>query len=409
MIGLTRTVFERCGRPVALRGRAVWAVALAVVLLAGGAVAPVAAQKPVTIGAPIALTGNLADSAAHVKRGYELWLEEVNARGGLLGRPVQFQFYDDRSDAATAARLTERLITSDKVDLLLAPFGTAGTSTASAVSEKNRMVMINHAGASEAIHKRGFKYIFQVVTPVPYYVEGTFPLAKKAGFKSLVFVARDYAAARDMEKAIREWAPENGIDIKMVEYFPAATTDFASYIARARDIQPDIWVSVGYPPEAIEMIRQMKATNYLPKMFVHNGVSQEDFLKAMGKDAEYAFGMSLYEPTLPTKGNPEFVKKFKAKYNYEPGYYAALGYAGCLILEEAVKKTGSLDQDKLAATLRSLKTETAFGPYAVSETGAQTAKKGLIVQVLKGHREIVWPFVQKTADAVLPMPDWSKR
>lgn len=217
---------------------------------------------------------------------------------------MQFKFYDDRSDAATAARLTERLITSDKVDLLLAPFGTAGTSTASAVSEKNRMVMINHAGASEAIHKRGFKYIFQVVTPVPYYVEGTFPLAKKAGFKSLVFVSRDYAAARDMEKAIREWAPENGIDIKMVEYFPAATTDFASYIARARDIQPDIWVSVGYPPEAIEMIRQMKATNYLPKMFVHNGVSQEDFLKAMGKDAEYAFGMSLYEPTLPTKGKP---------------------------------------------------------------------------------------------------------
>jgi hypothetical protein len=133
---------------------------------------------------------------------------------------------------------------------------------------------------------------------------------------------------------------------------------------------------VGYPPEAIEMIRQMKATNYLPKMFVHNGVSQEDFLKATGKDAEYAFGMSLYEPSLPTKGNADFVRRFKAKYNYEPGYYAALGYAGCLVLEEAVKKTGSLDQDKLAATLRSLQTETAFGPYAVSETGAQTAKKG---------------------------------
>ncbi|MBI2218415.1 MAG: amino acid ABC transporter substrate-binding protein [Candidatus Rokubacteria bacterium] len=377
-------------------------------LLASG-VTPVAAQKPVVIGAAIALTGNLADSAAHVKRAYDLWLEEVNARGGLLGRPVKFQIYDDRSDAGTAARLTERLITSDKVDLLLSPFGTAGTSTASAVSEKHRMVMVNIAGASESIHQRGFKYIFQVVTPVPYYVEGTFPLAKKAGYKSLVFVARDYAAARDMEKAVRRWAPENGIEVKMVEYFPAATTDFASYIARARDIQPDIWVSVGYPPEAIEMIRQMKATNYLPKMFVHNGVSQEDFLKATGKDAEYALGMSLYEPTLPTKGNPEFVKKFKAKYDYAPGYYAALGYGGLLVLEEAVTKAGGLDQDKLAATLRSLKTETPFGPYAVSETGAQTAKKGLIVQVLKGHREIVWPFSQKTADAVLPMPGWNAR
>jgi branched-chain amino acid transport system substrate-binding protein len=385
------------------------AAALVAALVAAAGLVPAAAQKPVTIGAPLALTGNLADSAIHVKRGYDLWLDEVNARGGILGRPVQFQTYDDRSDAATAARLTERLITSDKVDLLLAPFGTAGTSTASAVSEKHRMVMVNVAGASESIHQRGFKYVFQVVTPVSYYVEGTFPLAAKAGYKSLVFVSRDYAAARDMEKAIKVWAPQNGIEIKMLEYFPAATTDFSSYIARARDLQPDIWVSVGYPPEAIEMIRQMKATNYLPKMFVHNGVSQEDFLKATGKDAEYALGMSLYEPSLATRGNAEFVKKFKARYGYEPGYYAALGYASCLILEEAVKKTGSLDQDKLAATLRSLKTETPFGPYAVSETGAQTAKKGLIVQVLKGHREIVWPFNQKTADAVLPMPAWDKR
>jgi branched-chain amino acid transport system substrate-binding protein len=403
---IVRTEGSRCS---AVRMRAMLAVALGSGLIVGGGVAPAAAQKPITIGAPLALSGNLADSAAHVKRGYDVWLEEVNARGGLLGRPVQFQVYDDRSDAATSARLTERLITSDKVDLLLAPFGSAGTSTASAVSEKSRMVMVNVAGASESIHQRGFKYIFQVVTPVAYYVEGTFPLAAKAGYKTMVFVSRDYAAARDMEKAIRVWAPQNGIEIKMVEYFPAATTDFSSYIARARDLQPDIWVSVGYPPEAIEMIRQMRATNYLPKMFVHNGVSQEDFLKATGKDAEYAFGMSLYEPSLPTRGNADFVRKFKAKYNYEPGYYAAVGYGSCLVLEEAVKKTGSLDQDKLAATLRSLQTETPFGPYAVSETGAQTAKKGLIIQVLKGHREIVWPFPQKTADAVLPMPAWNKR
>ena len=194
-----------------VRMRAMLAATLGAALIVAGGLTPAAAQKPITIGAPLALSGNLADSAAHVKRGYDLWLEEISARGGLLGRPVQFQVYDDRSDAATAARLTERLITSDKVDLLLAPFGSAGTSTASAVSEKHRTVMVNVAGASESIHQRGFKYIFQVVTPVAYYVEGAFPLAAKAGYKSMVFVARDYAAARDMEKAIRVWAPQNGI------------------------------------------------------------------------------------------------------------------------------------------------------------------------------------------------------
>ena len=384
----------------------------AALAILGALSAPALAQsgEPITIGVALSQTGNLADSAAHYRRAIELWRDQKNAAGGLLGRPVALQMYDDRSDPATAARLYERLITSDNVDLLLSPFGSAGTAAATPVAEKHGRVIINAGGASEAIQQRGFKNVFQTAARISSYVDGVVPMAKANGYKSMVFIARDYSAARDMEKALSAQAEEAGIELQAVEYFPAGTADFSSYIARARDTKPDMWISVGYPNEAIEMVRQMRATNYLPPYFLHNGVSQEDFLEAAGQDGEYALGMSLYEPSLDTKGNKEFVTTFNEAYGYEPGYYAAFGWAGVNVLSEAVEKVGSLDQDKLRETLKTMETQTAFGNYKVDpETGMQIGIKGLIVQVQSGKRQIVWPDDVATAKPVLPMPQWSER
>ena len=313
--------------------------------------------------------------------------------------------YDDRSDPATSARLYERLITSDKVDLLVSTIGSAQAATATAVAEKHKRIMINGGGASESIQQRGFKYIFQTAARISAYVDGVEPLMKKYNVKSLAFVSRDYAAARDMEKVVKGQAQRNGVNMVLDEYFPSGNVDFSSQIARARQAKPDLWVSVGYPNEAIEMMRQFRASNYTPKIFVHNGVAQEDFLRATGKDGEGAIGMSLYEPSLKTSGNAEFVKNFKARYNYEPGYYSSFGYVAVYVLGEAVKKAGTLDQDKLRDTLQTLKLDTVMGKHEVEpKTGMQVGIRGLLVQVQNGQREIIWPEELKSAEAKVPMP-----
>jgi branched-chain amino acid transport system substrate-binding protein len=361
-------------------------------------------QGTVRIGIALSETGNLADSAKHYWRGVELWRDDVNARGGLLGKKVEFVVYDDRSDPATSARLYERLITSDKVDLLISTIGSAQTATATAVAEKHKRVMINGGGASESIQQRGFKYIFQTAARISAYVDGIDPLMKKYKVKSMAFVSRDYSAARDMEKVVKGMAQKNGVEMVLDEYFPSGTVDFSSQIARARQTKPDLWVSVGYPNEAIEMTRQFRASNYMPKIFVHNGVAQEDYLKAAGKDAEGAIGMSLYEPSLKTAGNAEFVKNFEARYHYQPGYYSSFGYTAVTVLEAAVKKAGSFDQEKLRDVLTTLKMDTIMGKHEVDpKTGMQLGIRGLLVQVQNGKREIVWPDDLKTAEAKLPL------
>ncbi|HTB03936.1 MAG TPA: amino acid ABC transporter substrate-binding protein [Bradyrhizobium sp.] len=368
------------------------------------------AADPVRIGVALSQTGNLADSAAPYFRGLDLWREQANARGGLAGRPVEFVVYDDRSDPATAARLYEKLITGDKVDFVISSLGSATAATGSAVAEKHKMLMINGGGAAEAIQQRGFKYVFQTAARISSYADGVIPMVEKYHVKSIALVSRDYAAARDISKAIKESL--NGRDVKVVmdEYFPAGTADFSSQIAKGQQLQPDLWIGLLYPSEAIETVRQFHSMNYMPKLFIANGVSQQDFIAAAGQDAEYALGMSLYEPSLPSEGNKEFVKTYREKYNGDPGYYAAFGFVAGTVLEAAVKQAGSIDIEKVRDVLTTLKMGTVMGKHEVDPaTYMQIGVRGLLVQIQNGKREVIWPEEFKTAEPKLPIPAWDKR
>jgi branched-chain amino acid transport system substrate-binding protein len=368
------------------------------------------AADPVRIGVALSQTGNLADSAAPYFKGLDLWREQANARGGLAGRPVEFVVYDDRSDPATAARLYEKLITGDKVDFVISSLGSATAATGSAVAEKHKMLMINGGGAAEAIQQRGFKYVFQTAARISSYADGVIPMVEKYHVKSIALVSRDYAAARDISKAIKESL--NGRDVKVVmdEYFPAGTADFSSQIAKGQQLQPDLWIGLLYPSEAIETVRQFHSMNYMPKLFVANGVSQQDFIAAAGQDAEYALGMSLYEPSLPSEGNKEFVKTYREKYNGDPGYYAAFGFVAGTVLEAAVKQAGSIDIEKVRDVLTTLKLGTVMGKHEVDPaTYMQIGVRGLLVQIQNGKREVIWPEEFKTAEPKLPIPAWDKR
>ena len=372
---------------------------------------PARAQStPIRIGIALSQTGDIADSAGHYFRALELWRTQTNAAGGLLGRQVEFVIYDDRSDPATAAKLYERLITSDNADLLLSSIGSAQTATGSAVAEKHKRVFINGGGAAEKIQLRGFHYVFQTAARTSAYLDGIEPLVRDYKFKTIAYVSRDYAAARDSENTLKGIAERTGAAIVMTGYFPQGTVDYSSQIAQARDLNPDIWMSIGYPNEAIEMVRQFHAVNYLPKAFVHNGVSQDDFIKATGKDGEDALGVSLYEPVTKTAGNPEFVAAFRAAYNYSPGYYSGFGYTAATVLAKAVTTTGSLDQEKLRETLTTLQMDTIMGHHQVDpKTGMQIGVHGMLVQVVDGKREVIWPQEYRTVEPRIPEPGWDQR
>lgn len=372
------------------------------------AAAPAFAQQSVIVGAALPETGILADLAADLRKSLLLWQEEVNAAGGLLGRRVELQLLDDRSESMDAGKLYERLITEHKVDLLIGPFGSAATLGASAVAERNRRVMINATGAVRAVHRSGYRYVFQSVAPLGSYGAGALELARALGLKRVMLLARDDPTAREMAARTREDAPAQGIAAGDVEVYPQGAADFTSQVARARAAGVEAWIAFGLPQDAAEMVKNLRKLGFAPRLFVAQGAADPEFIKRVGQDAELAVGISSYDRRAATRGNAQFVQAYAKKWSAEPGHLAAEGYAAAKILEEAVRRAGSLEQEKLREALAALEFDTPLGPYKVDRSGAQVATRPMLVQVQRGRRELVWPEAYATA-RLQPYPAWDAR
>jgi branched-chain amino acid transport system substrate-binding protein len=158
----------------------------------------------------------------------------------------------------------------------------------------------------------------------------------------------------------------------------------------------------------IVVARQMKEQDINVKMFGNSGAVVE-FQQALGNAAEFAYGLSAWEPSLPNPGIKEFVEDYQKEFNRPPSFHAAGAYGSCQIFMEAARRAGSLDSEKLRDELLKLKTKTIFSDYAVDERGYQTANKGLFIQWQDGAKVVVWPDELATAKPRFPTPPWSQR
>ncbi len=181
-------------------------------------------------------------------------------------------------------------------------------------------------------------------------------------------------------------------------------------MAKARAMQADAWIAFGEVRDAAEMVKSFKRLGYAPRLFFARSAVGAKFVSMVGQDAEFALGAMEYDPRFATPANQTFVKTFTAKWSAPPGPAGAEGYAAATVLAEGLRRAGTADPDKLRVALGSLVTATVLGEYKVDPaTGEQTATRPVLVQVLKGRAEVVWPRSLETAKQVLPYPQWSER
>jgi branched-chain amino acid transport system substrate-binding protein len=367
------------------------------------------AQQPaVVVGAVVSQTGMLAPLAADYRKGLEVWAEQANAAGGLLGRRIELRLLDDGSDAVRTGQLYREMIRAGQVDVLIGPFGSAATLMAAAEAERARRVLVNGAGASRAVHRRGTRYVFQVAVPNAAYGDGVVALARAAGLQRLFILARDDLTSREMAQAAHDLATRYGLEPALAIY-GAATDDFSLLIEKARASQADAWIAFGGLRDAADMVRSLKKLEYAPGLFFTRAAAHPGLIDLVGQDAEFTLGATEYEPRFPTLGNAEFVRAFRAKWSAPPGSSAAHGFAAGTVLAEAVRRAGSLDQEKLRDTLAALETNTVLGGYRVdAQSGAQVAATVAVVQIQKGRPAVLWPEWLQTATRE-PYPAWTER
>jgi len=379
-----------------------FAGAAAVVALLGPTLAQ--AQAPIKIGASLSLTGTYAQP------GYELCADHLNAKGGLLGRKVEFVFYDDQSMPATGVRLYEKLITEDKVDAVMGPYSSPITEAVANVSEKYQKVMVSPLAATTSIFKKGRKYIFMVISPAEAYLEGLVDMAAKRGLKTIAIVNEDTLFTKASAVGVAEIAKRKGMQVVFQEAYPKGNTDFSALLTKLKAANPDVIAASTYFDDAVAISRQMRELNVSAKMYaVTVGGDLPKFYDLLKQNAEYVYGSTQWEGTLPYPGQKEFVDSYQKKFGHEPVYHSAAGYAGCVIYAEGVRRAGSLDSDKVRDQLLKLETRTFFGDYKVDPDGFQTAHKMVMFQWQDGKKVTVWPDELASGKPRFPTPAWGQR
>ncbi len=382
---------------------------LATSLLATSTVAQT--QTPIRIGASLSLTGTYAALGQNQQRGYQLCAKHMNERGGVLGRKIEFVFYDDQSEPATAVRLYEKLITQDKVDVVIGPYSSAITEAAANVNEKYKMPMVAPQASTTSIFKKGRKFIFMVQSPAEVYLEGLIDLAARNGLKTVALINEDTLFPKTTVDGTVELAKKKGLRVVFVEAYPKGNTDFSAILTKVRAANPDVLGAATYFDDAVAITRQMKELNVNPKMYgVTVGGDLPKFYELLGKNAEFIYGASQWEPVLPYPGIKEFVEAYGKEFpGADLSYHSAGGYGGCQILVEAIRQAGSLNGEKLRDTILKLTMQTVYGDYKVDQDGFQIAHKMVVFQWQDGKKIIVWPDEVAAGKARVPTPPWSQR
>ena len=382
------------------------------VLGAGTARAHHRPNNEVLLGGAISQTGQYAEPATRQVNSIKLWVDEVNARGGLLGHKIVVRLLDDKSDTQTAIKLYEKLITEDKVDIVLGPYSSGITEAVANVNERYKMPFVAYGAASTPIWEKGRRYIFDIVAIAEDYQKGAVHLAHQIGVKKIAIIGQDSLFPRQSGKGAREWAKKLGIDVVLEENYPAKQTDFTALLQKIKGSGAEALISNSYFADSAAQLRQMREQNINFKLYSSTvGPGLPNFPEQLGATAEYVLGFSQWEPLpqiLKHPGMKEYIEAYEKRFNEKPNYHAGTTYGALQVTEAAIKKVGSLDPEKLREVLASIEMQTVFGHYKVDAKG-MNSHEGLTFQILQGQRRIVWPEKWAETKAELPMPEWSKR
>lgn len=377
----------------------------------------------ITFGAAVSLTGKTSNEGKYTKDGYDLAVEAINNAGGIKvgdkAYKIALKVYDDESNPDTSAKLTEKLITEDKVNLLLGPYGSGPTLNATTIAEKYKVPMVEANGAAENIFSRGFKYSFGILSPGKNYLRGVLDMALSLdpNLKTVAILVENDNFSLEVADGAKQFAESKGLKVIYNEKYPSATKDVSSLVTVVKGLNPDIILGAGHLQDSILIVQTVKNLGVNPKLMGFSvGPATPEFRDSLKKDADYIVTGAQWTTALKINGDdvfktPEnYTKLFMAKYNYEPPYQAAESSAALITYQKALEKAGSLDPDKVRDALAKLEFTSFYGLIKFDERGINIYKPMAVEQLqTDGKKRTVWPSDVAEAKPQYPTPPWDKR
>ena len=385
-----------------------------------------AEQPPIKIGMSMPQTGGLAGGGKASLLGIEIWRDDVNAKGGLLGRKVELVVYDDKSSAAETPAIYSKLLDVDKVDLLFAPYATVPTAPIMPLVKQRGMLLIGNF-SFQVNSKVGHDMWFNNAPwgPADAWASAFLDIGQKAGGKTIALLTSDQEFAQNLAKTAREVAAKRSMPIVFDQTYPPNTVEFSSIIRALKAAKPDIVYVASYPPDSAGILRAVNEIGIGDNVKLFGGgmvgLQFGPVMENMGSllNGVVNFNTWLPEPAMYFDGTKAFFDTYskravEAKVDPLGFYLAPFGYASGQLIEAAIKATGSLDQKALAKYLHEHEIPTIVGPIAFSPDGErketatlQAQFRGIVDKKMdqfrqSGKQVILFPEKLKSGELVTP-------
>ncbi|HWF04547.1 MAG TPA: ABC transporter substrate-binding protein [Candidatus Angelobacter sp.] len=365
------------------------------------------------VGVITSLTGSLAAFGEAHKNGYAIALDEINAKGGVLGKKIELDFYDDQSKPDQAVQGVSKLIDQDQVPVLLGSYSSESTKAIiGAVTQRETPLIIPTATADNVMDSKS-PWIFRICAGANDYAKATIAFLKANGApKKMAIVYENTNFGQSNMKAMTAAAKEAGIELVAVESYEAKSPDYKAVLQRVKQANPEVVYFCSYLLDATTLMRQAREVDLNPKYYTSagTGFAAAEFPseKGAGKNADFTFSVSQWLPEAKWRGSKEFDAEYFKRFKTHPQYHAMQAYAALLVAAAAINNAKSLEPAKIRDAIKNINlTDTPFGP--IKFDNGQNQHPVLITQVQGGQYKVVFPGDVAQAKPVIPAPIWSKR
>jgi branched-chain amino acid transport system substrate-binding protein len=377
---------------------------------------PVAAKDNMKVGFSMSLTGKYAPGAKGQMDSYLLWEEVVNKNGGIFVKeygkklPVKLVYYDDKSETDTAVRVYEKLITEDKVDIVLSPYGTSIHFAVAPIAERYKVPIVGSTAASVKLRDFKTKYFWFITSAVAdRQMAALVELMQHLGVKKIAIIYAQELFPRENLQFLEPLVKKAGFEVVLRKDYPMGAKDLTMLLSEVKSKNPEGVIALCYPGGSFTITAQAKEVGLNPKfLFELVGPATTVFSPKFGAATEGIATMGHWSPKGNWPGAKEFYEQYQAKFNKKPDpLNSVLAYTACQIVEQAVEKVGSFNWEKIRDYIADNEFQTING--VVKFSGSENMRTpSMILQWQKGSLEIVWPESTATAKPLFPKPAWPK-
>lgn len=389
-------------------------IGVTISLLAQGSAGAPAGLTP--LGAVIPLTGRFASGGAQVKAGYELAVEDINARGGVqVGNrriPLELVILDDESDPTKTVSRLETLATQGAV-AYLGGFGSDLHAAAAAVAEKNRIPYCGVAFALHSIHQKGFKFLFSPFIKSPDIAIGIYrflnsvPTAQRPRRVAIFAERTDWG--RELDRLWTARSTEFGYQVVLSAEYSVGTRDFSDIILRAKAAGAEAVFSVPTPPDGLALMRQMKELDFNPKVILMiRAPDAVSWTQALGKDGDYVLLTPGWHNAFKSSGVAELNAKHQQRFGRPADVITGPSYACVQIVANAIERAGRVDPVAIRDALATTNMQTVAGPVRFRADGTGVVPF-VVVQWQNGTQQLVWPKEMGAVPFLYPARPWRER